>query len=112
MTFFDLDGDTRGAGGKSYEVVTTADSAGMEYVIGSKVQHHCDDGFCTAESAKKEVKIPEDFDTLSPETRLAAVTFFFEGRSSFDITYTLNYEHRVFLFKGQCIDEPKGKKGK
>jgi len=117
MTFFDLDGSTLAeAGGKSYEVVTTADSAGMEYIKGSRVQHHCAAGFCTAESAKVEIKIPDNFDELSPETKKAAVTFFFKGKSSFDITYTLNYEHRVFLFKGQCIDEVKehghGKHGK
>jgi len=115
MTFFDLDGSTLAeARGKSYEVVTTADSAGIEYILGSKVKHHCDNGFCTAESAKVEIKIPPSFEHLSPETKKAAVTFFFKGKSSFDITYALNYPHRVFLFKGQCIDEDDqhGKHGK
>lgn len=106
MTFFDLDGSTaREARGKSYEVVTTGDSAGIESVVGSKVVDDCALGFCTAHSAKVEIDIPNDFTHLTPETKKAAVTFFFEDKSSFDITYTLNYEHRVFLFKGQCIDE-------
>jgi len=106
LTFFDLDGSTaREAGGKSYEVVTTKDSAGIESVVGSKVVDVCAGDDCTANSAKVEITIPNDFNHMSDETKKAAVTFFFEGKSSFDITYTLNYEHRVFLFKGQCIDE-------
>jgi len=106
MTFFDLDGSTaREARGKSYEVVTTKDSAGIESVVGSKVVDVCARGSCTANSAKEEITIPDDFSHMSAETKKAAVTFFFQDKSSFDITYTLNYEHRVFLFKGQCIDE-------
>lgn len=106
MTFFDLDGSTaREAGGRSYEVVSTKDSAGIESVVGSKVEDVCARGYCTANSAKVEITIPNDFNHMSDETKKAAVTFLFEGKSSFDITYTLNYEHRVFLFKGQCIDE-------
>jgi len=106
MTFFDLDGSTsREALGKSYEVVYTTDSAGIEGLEGSLVTAECLAGLCTANSAKKEINIPSDFNHMDPDTKKAAVTFFFEGKSSFDITYTLNYEHRVFLFKGQCIDE-------
>jgi len=107
MTFFDLDGDVDNAGGKSYEVVTTMDSQGIESVVGSLTKDSCDDttNVCTVNSAKEEITIPSDFNHLSDHTKKAAVTFLFEGKSTFDITYTLNHEHRVFLFKGQCIDE-------
>jgi len=103
LTFFDLDGSTKADGGLSYEVVSTHDASGQEYVVGSDVIHNCDDGECVAEGAKEEIAIPDDFGNLDNSTKKAAITFFFKGKSTFDITYTLNWPHRVFLFKGQCI---------
>jgi len=103
LTFFDLDGSTKADGGKSYEVVSTTDADGQELIVGSEVSHNCDDGECVAEGAKKEIKIPSNFGDPDPDTSKAAITFFFKGKSTFDITYTLNWPHRVFLFKGQCI---------
>jgi len=102
MTFFDLDGSTR-VRGKSYEEVESDEAESILYVDGSHVKHTCDPAPCKAQGAKVEVEIPGNFDHLTPATKRAAVTFFFEGKSTFDIKYTLNYDHRVFLFKGQCI---------
>lgn len=107
MTFFDLDGkDT--LGGKSFEEVHTFDAEGMEYVDGSLVTHQCKrtkkGQFCSCESAKEEIAIPPTFDDLSDQTRKASITMFFKQKSSFTLTYGLNYPHRVFLFKGQCFD--------
>jgi len=107
MTFFDLDGDTK-VEPKSYEEVSTHDAFAMETVKGSEVEHECTaqkDGsnFCKCSSAKKEIEIPSHFGSLSASTRVAAVTMFFKQKSCFELTYTLNYPHRVFLFKGQCF---------
>merc|ERR1711957_1074356 len=107
MTFYDLDGST-GVRGKSYEVVTTQDAVMLEALDGSLVTHSCasdsdNNLICTAKSATVEVDIPINFDELTDATKRAAITFFFENRSSFEITYTLNYAHRVFLFKPQCF---------
>jgi len=107
MTFFDLDGSTR-VRGKSYEEVVTVDAVASLYVEGTHVTHSCvnkgDVRTCSAQGAKVEVDIPANFDHLTAATKRAAITFFFKGKSSFDIKYTLNWDHRVFLFKGQCIN--------
>jgi len=107
MTFFDLDGSTR-VRGKSYEEVVTVDAAATLFVTGTHVKHSCVDvgdvTTCSAQGAKVEVDIPANFDHLTAATKRAAITFFFKGKSSFDIKYTLNWDHRVFLFKGQCIN--------
>jgi len=103
MTFFDLDGSTK-VDGKSYEELQTKDALSIAYVTGTKVTHSCDNGICASKGAKVEIEIPSDFKHLSADTRKAAVTFFFKSTSSFDITYTLNWQHRVFLFNGLCIE--------
>jgi len=103
LTFFDLDGDKK-VRGKSYEELSTEDSAGTLYVEGTEVGHSCEGSTCSAQGAKVEVKIPADFTHLDPLTKRAAITFLFKGKSSFNIKYTLNWEHRVFLFKGLCIN--------
>jgi len=107
MTFFDLDGSTK-VEPKSYEEVSTHDASAMESVKGSEVEHECTkqkDGtnFCKCSSAKQEIEIPSHFGSLSAHTRVAAITMFFKQKSCFDLTYTLNYPHRVFLFRGQCF---------
>jgi len=104
MTFFDLDGSTR-VGGKSYEEIETHDALAILTVEGTKVTHSCAGGICKSEGAKVEIDIPADFTHLTSTTKKAAITFFFESKSSFDITYTLNWEHRVFLFNGMCINK-------
>lgn len=104
MTFFDLDGSTR-VRGKSYEELETHDALATLYVDGTKVTHSCDDGICSAKGAKVEIDIPDEFKHLTPATKKAAITFFFKTTSSFDITYKLNWEHRVFLFNGFCINK-------
>jgi len=103
MTFFDLDGSTK-VDGKSYEELKTNDALSIAYVDGTKVTHSCDNGTCASKGALEEIEIPSDFKHLSAQTRKAAVTFFFKSTSSFDITYTLNWQHRVFLFNGLCIE--------
>jgi len=104
MTFFDLDGSTR-VNGKSYEELETHDALATLYVDGTKVSHSCDDGICSSQGAKVEIEIPSNFKHLTSDTKKAAITFFFKTTSSFDITYTLNWEHRVFLFNGLCINK-------
>jgi len=104
MTFFDLDGSTR-VGGKSYEEIETHDALAILTVDGTKVTHGCVGDKCKSEGAKVEIDIPANFKHLTSATKKAAITFFFKSTSSFDITYTLNWEHRVFLFNGMCINE-------
>merc|ERR1719469_100485 len=106
MTFFDLDGKTTSLG-ESFEVASTWDAEGVEYVQGTKVDHGCkqipgDKHFCYANSAREEIKIPDNFNELSDDTKKAAATFLFKDKSHFTINYKLNYPHRVFLFKGSC----------
>lgn len=104
MTFFDLDGSTR-VNGKSYEEIKTHDALATLYVDGTSVTHSCADGICAAKGAKVEIEIPANFKHLTSKTKMAAITFFFKTTSSFEITYTLNWEHRVFLFNGMCINK-------
>jgi len=105
MTFFDLDGNDDLS--ESYEMASTWDAEGVEYVQGTKVDHGCkqipgDKHFCYANSAREEIKIPDNFNELSDDTKKAAATFLFKDKSHFTINYKLNYPHRVFLFKGSC----------
>jgi hypothetical protein len=106
MTFFDLDGKwTRDH--KSYEEVETTDAEGMYYVKGSEVTHTCwkknGKQECEAESAHQEIPIPSNFKHLSRFTKKAAITMLFKDKSCFTLKYTLNYPHRVFLFRGACF---------
>lgn len=115
MTFYDLDGKDDKAPLR-YEEVSTDDAEGIEGTVHSLVDYRARPGSpwgckakaggghrCSARSANQEIQIPEDFDHLTPQTQKASITMMFKDKSCFDITYTLNYPHRVFLFKGQCF---------
>jgi len=129
MTFYDLDGKSDLRGDTRYEVAATDDAEGLvafkhPTLNGvDKIKHQCKGKTCWVESVTQEVQIPTSFDTLSDDEKSAAATFLFAHKSSVEITYKLNFGHRVFLFKGSkslyCAETKEeeetttpGKKGK
>lgn len=116
FTLYDLDGEevqVRGGGTKSYEELETYDACIMEADEHSDVSAKCDEPKmvmgkkvrnCHAESARQEIAIPANFDNPDENAKKASVTLMYSQKSHFYMTYRLNYPHRVFLFKGQCID--------
>jgi len=96
LTFYDVDG------GKESMMTCNADSwilrkgsamtASTRTIQGKKCFMH--------KAGKAEVDLPKDWNNLQAKQKQAAVTYVFKNKASFEMTYTTNYKHRVFLFKG------------
>jgi len=114
FTLYDLDGEEVTVRGqtKSYEELQTYDACMMEADDHSDVTYDCEEKmvmgkkaqYCHAESARVEIPIPANFDNPDKKAKQASLTLMYSKKSSFFMTYTLNFPHRVFLFKGQCVD--------
>ncbi len=112
LTFYDLDGGA--------ENVATCDAVGeavhkpnftcvddRDTKVYYPVNATCDDSSecsgalkCFADAYPEEVQEPEDWADMNPEQKLAAVTYLFKGKSTFDMTYTTTKQHRVYIFRG------------
>jgi len=107
LTFYDLDGTDILAGGRiRFEEVLTDDAEGVVVFAHSTledvqpIKHNCRQGTCRVQSVTQEVELPQSFDTLTDDEKSAAATFLFAHKSSIQLTYKLNFDHRVMLFKG------------
>lgn len=106
MTFYDLDGTAGLAGDVRYEEVLTQDAEGVVVFAHSTlarvkpIKHSCSQQACRVESVTQEVDEPDSYDTLTDDEKSAAATFLFAGKSSIELSYKLNYDHRVMFFKG------------
>lgn len=92
LTFYDVDG------GKEILETCDADSWVLRTPSAMTATSH---GKCFRHKAgQAEVDLPKNWNNLEVKQKRAAVTYIFKNKSSFQISYTTKYRHRVFLFKG------------
>lgn len=92
LTFYDVDGGKESMG--------TCDAESWILKKGSKMSAKTSGKCFKHKAGKPEVSLPTNWNNLKSAQKQASVTYVFKNKSTFEMTYTTTYRHRVFLFRG------------